>query len=1213
MAVAIDKISTMTLPNYSGLGIAIEGLTAKQAALILSTRNLSQAELEEVVIQNDLISKYGAEQLVKTGLLSANSSLLVSEKIVNAEKLKERIIQESLNKEKAEEFIQTQLSIVSDGEESTSTIILNKALMDEAIKRGLLTKEKAYDILSTYGVITADKLEVGSKKGLIKTIGKLISANKSLIASAVGITALVTIMYKLSKVAGEVRDQAHELGDSFKETSSTIDDYKSKIEELYKVINDESSSIDDTTNARKSLLSIQDELIDKFGTEESVINNVTDAINGQTGALDRLSNAKWQEVKNEFNNGGFWNDVANFFQDTNNIERMLSEYGERTISFKWADFADINELTDEMVAELENVGIDIKVSTDNLQEVRDFNSLVESISDTKGARLSITGNAEEIYNQLLALQNLIGDDESLVKLYDKVESATNSYKELTDSYKDFYNQYILYENILTEDSDYVNTFKNITDAYEEYRNAFISNDESKIKQATENYAKVLTDATSTAIANSDSDVAAYFENMYPELQSTVEGWKFNVAFDANTDDLQGKIQFVLNELKDESGRSLTTEEILGLNAKNEQYQELISIAHSYNMTLEEMIELLKERNLVSAMDYQGLVGLFGQENVDKLSTEDLEIAYTIKNVGNMTFEQLQSEIQKTKKTADEMGISSLSITQTVDQINTQLKPAFDSLKSAYQDIFSLDEDTGRKLFSLDDVDISTFEAVRAELEKLDEINGITVDYSSFERFVSVLSNTSSTAEEVQAQFDALATSIIYATDCTNMSAETYDLLVKSLTEMGVTNADEVLSNLRDIQEELVDLGYDVANITANEAAELINLGSVSAETAEYLRLYLIQKELAQNPLNTIADITALEDLCNALGVTGELYESVIALKDAFDAKERGAVSAGLDESIEYYQGKIAELANGQADFKFSFSTPDISKTSGSKSSSSKDTIDTFDWIQQAIENVEKEIKELDDVVNSAYSTFSQKNDALAQEISKVSDEIDLQQQAYDEYMRKADSIGLPEHYKELVQSGTIGIEDIADENLRGMIDEYQKWYDKAIDASNAIKDLKTNMKDLYVNAYELQTDNLKDRLDSDSITEKQYLEGLKTAYEKFYAELEDFAQQYHEAVLDYLDKEKDYLNNVAGAASSLLDTEIDNIRDDADAQESSLKRQIDLLEAKKKPLQDELDALEDKARKENLIYNLQKAQYALARAEYQRPKLVNHMPDTIVI
>ena len=608
------------------------------------------------------------------------------------------------------------------------------------------------------------------------------------------------------------------------------------------------------------------------------------------------------------------------------------------------------------------------------------------------------------------------------------------------------------------------------------------------------------------------------------------------------------------------------------------------------------------------------------DRVGELKLEELQIAaeqIEVPENALLSWDELIDKIKEIQSSTlnNENPISSLSITETVDQINTQLKPAFDSLKSAYQDIFSLDENTGEQLFSLEDVSIETFESIRAELEKLGEIDGINVDYASFERFVSVLSDTSSTANEVQAQFDALATSIIYTTDCTNMSAETYDLLVKSLTEMGVTNADEVLTNLKDIQEELVSIGYDVANITAEEAAELIRLGAVSAETTEYLKMYLIQKQLAQNPLDTMADITALEGLCNALGVTGELYRYVIDLKRAFDAKEMGAVSDGLDSSIEHIKGKIEELANGQADFKFNFSAPNTSKKSGSSSSSKseKDTTKEFDWIEQAIENVEKEIKNLDEVVNSAYSTFSQKNEALAKEIGKVSEEIDLQQQAYAEYMRKADSIGLPEHYKELVQNGTIGIEEITDENLQEQIDAYQKWYDKAINASDAIKELKTDMKDLYVSAYELQTDNLKERLDSDSITQKQYLEGLKAAYEQFYANLEDFAQQYHEAVLEYLDEEKGYLNDVAGAAASLLDREIDRIQDDADEQENRLKKQIDLLENRKKPLEDELDALEDKAKREEQILNLQKAQYALAMAENQRPKLVNYMPDTIVI
>lgn len=666
MAVAIDKISNMTLPNYVGLGTAIDDLTAKQAALVLSTRNLSQAELEEVVIQNNLIEKYGAESLVKTGLLSANSSLLSSEKVISAEKLKENIIQSATNKELAEEFIQKNLVTTANIEESGSTIVLNKALMDEAVKKGIITKENAAEILSTYGVITADNIELGSKKGLIAATFGLIKSKLALSAldavAVAGVTALVFAIYKCNKAVKEARDKAQELGDSFKTSKSDIEDYKKQIEDLYKTINNSNSSIEDVTNARKSLMSVQDDLIDKFGTEKSVIDDVTSAINGQTEALDRLTRAKWQEAKNEFNDGVFWNDAANFFQDTDNIERMLNEYGEKTILFKWADYANINDLTDEMVAELENIGINIKVSTDNLQGIREFDSLVESIYDTKGASLSITGNAEEIYDQLLALQNLIGNDDSFDKLYDKVESTANSYKDLTDQYKEFYNQYILYEKVLTDGSDYADSFKDITEAYEKYNDAFTSGDESKIKEATENYAKVLTDATSSAIANSDTDVATYFESMYPALQSVVEGWKFDIAFDANTDDLQTKVQSVLDELKDEDGIALTAEEILGLGEANEQYQALVSIANSYNMSIEEMIELLKKRNLVSVMDYQGLVGLFGQENIDKLSPEDLEIRYQIKNVGNMTFDEFQAEIQRMKDSAgNEMEVSLCNI------------------------------------------------------------------------------------------------------------------------------------------------------------------------------------------------------------------------------------------------------------------------------------------------------------------------------------------------------------------------------------------------------------------------------------------------------------------------------------------------------------------------------------------------------------------------
>lgn len=1004
------------------------------------------------------------------------------------------------------------------------------------------------------------------------------------------IQAVITGLYRLSQVNSNVAEKAQELGKTFHDTKSDIDSYKSQIEDLHNTINDSASSIEDVTEARKNLMTIQDELIDKFGSEKEVIDIITDAVNGQADAFDRLTEKQWQETKNQFNDAGFWEGIANWFEGyDSNIDRMVDkmENVQQVLSYSHADYENAEYL--ELKKQLENRGW---------------------VYDYSHGGFTREGNLKELYNEILEVQSLVEKYDAPQKLIDDLTRDANKAKETIENYGDMWDTYILQDRVFAND-ELADRWYNINEAYEEYQTAFVSGDEESITKAQENFANILSQATEGL---DDQSIVEYFNNMYPELQSVVKGWNFNVAFDANTEDLQGKVQNVLDELKDEDGRSLTAEEILGLGGSNEQYQALVAIAHDYNMTIEEMIELLKERNLVSTMDYQGLVGLFGQDNVDKLSPEDLEIAYTIENVGSMTFEQLQNEIQKTKEIVSATP-TPLSITETVNQIDTRLKSAFSSLKSAYQEIFTIDEDTGEKLFtSLDEADITDkFKPVLDALESLDEIDGVTVDYSAYEDFVSVLSDTSSTAEDVQEQFDRLATDIIYTSECTNMSTETFRLLAESLSEMGVTNAYEILGKIRDAQEELADAGYDVTTITSEEAQELINLGIASIETEEYLKHYLVQKQLAQNPFSTLEDILQLESLCNALGVTGQLYEYVIDLKRAFAAKEGGAVSSGLDESIESIQAKIKELSNGEFDFGFNFSAANTKSSSSGSSSSAKDTTETFDWIEQAIENVENEIKELDEVVNSSYSTFSQKNEALAQEIRKVSDEIDLQQQAYAEYMRKADSVGLSDQYKQLVQSGAINIEDISGENLQKMIDEYQKWYEKAQSVSDAIKQLKTDMKDLYVSAYELQTGNLKDRLDSDSITQKQYLDGLKDAYEKFYADLEDFAEQYHEAVLDYLTEEKKYLNDVAGAAASIVDTEIDKIQKDADSQESIIQKQIDLLEEKKKPLQDELDALADKAHRENLILNLQKAQYELARSENQRTKLVNDMPDAIVI
>lgn len=753
--------------------------------------------------------------------------------------------------------------------------------------------------------------------------------------------------------------------------------------------------------------------------------------------------------------------------------------------------------------------------------------------------------------------------------------------------------------ILTHDKNDISAmiagYRQFNDLLDEAYGSENQEDIDHFKSLTEDLEDSIFD-TAQELQEQQSNIADYYNTIkdIPYSDLTTEQKEIVDSYNA----ISNAIELIYKQLDPNTWKSMQIESVFdteGIEKTKEELVEMVKAGEFDESTLQSYPKLSEalEQNKIS---------------VSELRNELEALAEAESNVQDSTLN-------------NETGISPLSISQTITQLNTQLKPAFDSLQSAYQDIF--DDDGKLQLNSIDI--LSTCDSIKSKLDEMAKL-GLDIDYSSYEDFVKVLSNSESEANDVQNAFNNLATAII---DAGVSGLEDFNTLKAALEDLGVVNNEiiafqELCQNIEALKEAGLDLvavyqmEQDESEAVRNEAQSTIETfvnERVSAENAAQALAYLeLCKHLVNNVrIETQEDVNRILSLAEAAGIGAEALAKLeyfkTALENETDVKTRQWIIKSINEYTKTLAAEVETVQIG-VDFNPEVNSP---KTSNSKSSSSKETIDTFDWIQQAIENVEKEIEELDEVVNSAYSTFSQKNNALAQEISKVSEEIDLQQQAYDEYMRKADSIGLSDHYKELVQSGTIGIEDIADENLRGMIDEYQKWYDKAIDASNTIKDLKTDMKDLYVSAYELQTDNLKDRLDSNSITEKQYLEGLKTAYEKFYADLEDFAQQYHEAVLDYLDKEKDYLNNVAGAASSLLDTEIDNIRDDADTQESSLKRQIDLLEAKKKPLQDELDALEDKARKEELIYNLQKAQYALVRAENQRTKLVNNMPDTIVI
>lgn len=773
------------------------------------------------------------------------------------------------------------------------------------------------------------------------------------------INAVIKVFTELAKVEEEVKQKAKELGAEFKNTKSDIDSYKKQIEELYKTINDSGSSIEDVTNARKTLMSVQDELIDKFSTEKNAINDITDAINGQVEAFDRLTQRQWQEVKNRYNNSDIWNYINNFIHGySNNIDRMLNEYGDYSVSINLSAINSIDtNARNDAIKKLIESGYDV----DELY-------LLDGV---KGQFIKLSGDATEVYNQLIDIQKILSDDNLFISntFQNNLDDLINSAEEVSNKYKDFYDQYILYQEILTDNSVYADTFKEITDAYDEYYTAFTSGDEDKIKEATEKYASTVSNAMSTAFENGDKDVAKYFDNMYPALKDKVDKWKFNVAFEANEDGLHHFIELYLDHLKDENGRQLTIEEILGLDKEEFHYQRLNAIATKYNMTLEEMLELLKERNLVADMDYQGLVNLFGQENVDKIAPEDLEIAYKIKNVGNMTFDELLAEIQRVKEEAnrkDPVTFSDIfSLKDAENNLNTlgELNDQLNKIQAAYKNLSDA---------------MDTYSS--AGYITIDQFQAIVEQGSQFLDYLELEDGQLSLNEQAM-----------------------YDLAEARIVEMKAQMLQGIVDNVKKINSE--EAAADYLKTTNYELAESYN---VLAEAQ--IKFWALTSDLSQETKDAVVN-KAIGDINKINALVASIDLSSIGSKSASSAaksftdlldKELNAldkkieagyidfkdyIQARLDLIEDYYrQGKIS------ADEYYSY----LNKHYDTQLSYMDKVVNAVTRrIDKEIDGLEKQKDSVDDYYNLQIKSLEKEKTLLEEANNERQRQIDLQKALYE--------------------------------------------------------------------------------------------------------------------------------------------------------------------------------------------------------------------------
>lgn len=811
-----------------------------------------------------------------------------------------------------------------------------------------------------------------------------------------GITEVISAIHSCITASDRLKESANDLGGQFSSTKSDIEDYKTKINDLYTTINDSSSSYEDTYNARQELLTIQDEMIEKFGSEAEAVQLVTTAINGQTGALDSLTKQKWQETVNEFTNGSDkkWTERvgdswANLWSGaSNNFDRMIKEMENTEVSFRVIPRYDDEGTYKEFSKKLkENFGA--------------------SITHTERDDIfTLSGDLDEIYDQLLNIQSLatnmgIGDS-FLPDLSRQADEA----KKTLESYQEIYNQHILYDKILDSDT-YEQSFKEINDAYKKYQEEFASGNDEAIETAKQSFAEIVQGATEGI---SDQSVIDYFNSMYPDLQAVVGGWEFEVKFTAAIDDDANDFE---NEIKDAVGKFDSSNEVLNFHSKTatqeqaDAYAQLNSIADEYNLTLEQLIKKLEQLGLISSnvkedlrnrllnlsSDPQNIViqDLVIDDWVNSLTNEEAIIANSTafdealdRQKQNLDSAAISAEnynaalaevkAQQTEISTDEIEVSFSSQLISSGESLDNFQESIASATEAYSKLLSGDYTSSELLDCIQTINKAmsdmggsiNWESLKDQADSLgmlgDEIQNISQAYA--ESILSdagidvnsglgqMLSNVIQQIYDTEAAFGSMNNRI----DSIQSSYQTLTGILQSYNETGYINLDNLQSLLTADQNLIamlqVENGQLVLNQTAYENLVQAQLMEFKAklDDAAAAEIETLAKQKAEEATNRNADAssTAVAKLDAETAAFNRNTSAAISNAVA-KAEESGVSEKDIQDIFDKYN-KVWESAqkNYNSDFP-SF----MGNTASSAKSAAKETEKEVDIMAELNSEMDK--------------------------------------------------------------------------------------------------------------------------------------------------------------------------------------------------------------------------------------------------------------------
>lgn len=830
---------------------------------------------------------------------------------------------------------------------------------------------------------------------------------------------VITVITKLANHEKELIQSTKEATNVYKEAVTSIDDYIARYAELRNALLEARGSEEETYNVKKQMLELQTELNETFGEEYGKINLITNTNKDQTEAIKRYN----KELANTYLN-----------ENEEGIRKATKEMeSEKHYNLSVpgiSAYTDQGKILKELARKYKDQGVYL------LDEIGNGDYDLFSVhlkADPQSAYDTINAFETELRN----IANDLGDESLFDDVFDIASASLNQAKDTIETYGESYNQALMAQ--IATDDKLSKGYNDAVQAVEEYNEAVLRS-ESPF---------------------GDEAVEKAYQNLQTVKQKIEAGgveWEkysgiMGDVFASANDDLYTFYQV----MEDDSSVSKLAHELKGLSDTDLQamsgegdnpFDQLYASAEEYGIEVQELIDLLVQLGYVQS-DIQQM----GREVLPKHS----DFVFSVAKV-------------------------------------EELFAGFDQLKKIYLNISEGSLDWSSILNN----------------DEFDKIFGpFTNEYN---KFVETVSNMPDDIAGCQSAFDDLATVYLNHSDAMkNLTPESKQATIAMLEQMGVMNAEEVVTAHLAAQEAELAAQKEISAIesinlaaaTWQDIAALIGEGEVSHATAGYLaELALSKIDVNNNPINSKSDIDNIIAIANAAGASKgyidslrialvnlqnaqtevknvEQEENLTALKTAklgaakviennaandvnkiFDDIEKHVNDNKIDPT-QFYANKDHEEDDNVR------KAPAAVGPSSKATPEKEPTIETFNFIETLISRIQEAISKLKEKAEEAFSSFTSRGKAYAQTLQKVTDEINIQQRAYDAYLARANSYGLDESWASQVRDGSINIADVTDDNLKEQIKQYKDWYEKARECQEQIQELQKTQKELAREKIEL--------------------------------------------------------------------------------------------------------------------------------------------------